>query len=144
MYCPYCKSEYRDDILECPHCNTTLAQSPPDFDHNTKSPFHPSQYLNDLEEWNRNQYNPGYWTGGNIPPHVKVLSKAGSKTIGIVALICGILMFGFIVNSLLNKDFVNPEEILLAISGNLVGVFFAALFVWAGIQRIKESKTKYK
>jgi hypothetical protein len=38
---------------------------------------HPSQYLNDLEEWQEHQYNPGYWTGGNIPPiykyHIRVV-----------------------------------------------------------------------
>lgn len=32
---------------------------------------HPSDYLNELEEWGENQYNPGYWTGGNIPPYIK-------------------------------------------------------------------------
>jgi hypothetical protein len=38
---------------------------------------HPSDYLNDLEEWGENQYNPGYWTGGNIPPHVKRSNRLG-------------------------------------------------------------------
>lgn len=132
MHCPYCKSEYSKDVLECPICNTPLVQSPP------------GKYLNDLEEWGKNQYNPGYWTGGNIPPHIKVLSKAGSKRIGIIALICGIILFGITINSLLDIHIGNPEEILTSVAGNIIRVFFGALLIWAGIQRLKESKNSKK
>lgn len=142
MHCPNCNSEFKDGVLECPYCDIPLIQSPSKL--NTEPHSHPSKYLSDLEEWNRNQYNPGYWTGGNIPPHIKVLSKGGSKTIGIVALICGIFIFGIIINSLLNIDFHNYEELLPTILGSIVGAFFGTLLVWAGIQRIKESKTNNK
>ncbi len=40
-----------------------------------KKKRHPSDYLNDLEEWGENQYNPGYWTGGNMPPYIKYLNR---------------------------------------------------------------------
>ena len=45
-------------------CDTPLIESPSKLD--TESPSHPSKYLNDLEEWNRNQYNPGYWTDSQL------------------------------------------------------------------------------
>jgi hypothetical protein len=32
---------------------------------------HPSEYLNDLEEWGDHQYDPGYYTGGKMHPHYK-------------------------------------------------------------------------
>ena len=140
MYCPYCKSEYKEGVLECPYCDTPLIQSPAKLD--TKTPSHPSDYLNDLEEWNNNQYNPGYWLGGKIPPHIKVLNKAGGRTIGIISLISGIIMLIFTIESMLTNSFQNPEDIILALTGNIVGGFFGILLVWAGIQRIKGSNTK--
>ena len=33
------------------------------------------EYIKDLEEWMDHQYDPGYWTGGNIPPHIKYLKR---------------------------------------------------------------------
>lgn len=48
---------------------------------------HPSEYLNDLEEWQEHQYNPGYWTGGNIPPYLKY----PKKPLGIIFIIAGVL-----------------------------------------------------
>jgi hypothetical protein len=57
---------------------------------------HPSDYLNDLEEWQEHQYNPGYWTGGNIPPHLKY----PKKQLGIFFIIIGVfssLVFTMVV-----------------------------------------------
>ena len=48
---------------------------------------HPSEYLNNLEEWSEHQYNPGHWVGGNIPPHIKY----AGRHIGFVFLISGLL-----------------------------------------------------
>lgn len=141
MYCPYCKSEYKEGILECPYCDTPLIQTPSELD--KKTPSHPSDYLNDLEEWNNNQYNPGYWIGRNIPPYIKVLNKSGGRTIGIMSLISGIIMLIFTIDSLLDKSFQSPEDIL-ALAGNIVGGFFGILLVWAGVQRIKWSNTRIK
>ena len=124
------------------NCDTPLIQSPAKLD--TKTPSHPNDYLNDLEEWNNNQYNPGYWVGGKIPPHIKAMNKAGSKTIGLIALINGIIILIFTIDSILNNSFQNTEDIILALPGNIVGGFSGILLVWAGIQRIKESILKIK
>ncbi|MZP30325.1 hypothetical protein GTO91_11445 [Heliobacterium undosum] len=32
---------------------------------------HPSEYLNDMAEWGNQQYNPGRYLGGELPPHLK-------------------------------------------------------------------------
>ncbi|MBM7868210.1 hypothetical protein GTO89_10180 [Heliobacterium gestii] len=32
---------------------------------------HPSEYLNDMVEWGNQQYNPGRYLGGDLPPHLK-------------------------------------------------------------------------
>lgn len=139
MYCPYCKTEFKKEVLDCPFCDTPLIKFPSESD--TKEPFHPSAYLNDLEEWNRNQYNPGYWTGGNIPPHIKVLSQVSSKSRGMLALISGIFLLGIIACDFLHIILQNSvdisEEILAAIPVNLVEGFLGLLLVWAGIQRLK-------
>lgn len=138
MFCPNCRSEYIEGVLECPDCNLSLIESLLTYKFNNTSPSHPSQYLNDLEEWNKNQYNPGYWAGGNIPPHIKVLSKAGNKNIGLVAIICGLIIFGFVINSLFTTDFDNSDQLLALIPGCVIGAFFGVLLIWAGTQRIKD------
>lgn len=142
MYCPYCNYEHKNEVSICPHCNTPLIQSPSQID--SKSPSHPSKYLNDLEEWNKHQYNPGHWTGANIPPHISVLSKVGNKPIGIIALICGIFILGNVINALLNTDFHNAEELITTITASIVGGFLGIILVWAGILRIKVSSNENK
>jgi hypothetical protein len=51
---------------------------------------HPSEFLNDLEEWQEHQYCPGHYSGGNLPPQLKYanVNKAG-KTFGISLLFLG-------------------------------------------------------
>lgn len=44
--------------------------------------------LEELQEWSEHQYNPGHWTGGNIPPHMKRGSI--SKLYGFFFLLLGI------------------------------------------------------
>ena len=143
MFCPNCKAEYREGFKKCSACQVPLVHELPQepvlqntYRMGTRN--HPSEYLNDLAEWNQNQYNPGYWVGGNIPPHVKVLNQAGSKVIGITALIWAVIILGVIVNSLINADYNNPETLLLIIPATLVGGFFVCVLTWAGIQRVRE------
>ncbi len=145
MFCPNCKAEYREGFKECSVCQVALVSELPQEPalqntYGIETRPHPSEDLNDLAEWNQNQYNPGYWVGGNIPPHVKLLNKAGSKVIGITALIGAVIILGVIVNSLMNADYKNPEGLLLVIPATLVGGFFVCILTWSGIQRVKESR----
>ena len=91
---------------------------------------HPSDYLNDLEEWQEHQYDPGYWTGGNIPPHLKY----PKKPLGIFFIIIGV--FTLLVLAMVSiKDF-SLENVF----GNIVGLFAAILFLAAGIRIIRTKR----
>ena len=51
-----------------------------------------------LKEWQDNQYNPGYYTGGKIPPYVGIPSKTslfgklykiGARIVGVIYILMG-------------------------------------------------------
>ena len=50
-----------------------------------------SEYLKDLEDWMDNRYNPGFYTGGRIPPFYKY----PRKPLGYALLIFGIIDLAF-------------------------------------------------
>jgi hypothetical protein len=54
---------------------------------------HPSQYLNDLEEWSEHQYDPGYYIGGRTIPQLKnaLQNKGSRKKLGFALLLFGML-----------------------------------------------------
>lgn len=61
------------------------------------------EYINDLEEWMEHQYDPGYWTDGNIPPHIKYMKRPPR----LILLLLGVLIiflsvYRFVIN--LNSD----------------------------------------
>ena len=50
------------------------------------------------QEWQDNQYNPGYWTGGKIPPYVDIPPKTSlfgkfyvkaAKLVGVIDILAG-------------------------------------------------------
>ena len=43
------------------------------------------EYFDDLKEWQRKQYMPGYYTGGKLPPAMKYGGMRYLKTIFIFA-----------------------------------------------------------
>lgn len=85
------------------------------------------QYNNDLEQWQRNQYIPGAYTGGNFPPHIKY----GGKKIGYVILIQGlfVLLFGILM-------IFEAEEI----NGAVVTTIFGLVISFVGWNKIRNSK----
>jgi len=91
---------------------------------------HPSDYLNDLEEWQENQYNPGHWTGGNIPPYLKY----PKKPLGILFIIIGVFSI-LVVTMIAIKDF-SLENVF----GNILGLLAALLFLAAGIRIIRAKR----
>lgn len=48
----------------------------------------PDEYIDDLNEWSENQYNPGHWTGGNVPPFIKY----GGKPMGYTLMGLGLVI----------------------------------------------------
>lgn len=144
MYCPKCKAEFIKGITECSNCGVPLVNELPPEKHSklrvSEEPVHPSEYLNEISEWSKNMYNPGYYTGGNIPPHIRKLSSIGNLPIGIVALIWGIGLLGFVVMNFFEANWGNPEEILSLVPSTGVAAFFGVILVWAGMLRIRNSK----
>lgn len=91
---------------------------------------HPSDYLNDLEEWQENQYNPGYWTDGKIPP----LLKYPQKPLGILFIISGILAL-LVVTMAVIKD-LRLDNLV----GNIAVLGAGLIFLAAGIRIIRTKK----
>ena len=77
----------------------------------------------DYIEWTEHRYDPGYYLGGRIPPHLKKfnLGPKGRRNAGILLLISGSLGMAGVLAS--------PEETLLKI----LMAEWPALFVFAGL-----------
>lgn len=86
---------------------------------------HPSEYLNDLEEWQNHQYDPGHYLGGNIPPQLKYgLGTKSGKYLGVVFLMLGVMSGVGVVFSFIEG------------TGNLFGLFLFVLFIITGLKLI--------
>ncbi len=90
---------------------------------------HPSEYLNDLEEWQRYQYDPGHYLGGNINPQLKYAS--GTKAGKYFAALC--LMLGVI--SGIGTVFTFIEG-----AGNILALLMTLLFISVGLTCFGGSK----
>lgn len=91
---------------------------------------HPSAYLNDLEEWQEKQYDPGHWTGGNIPPYL----KCPKKPLGILFVMMGLFSALLVLVAIL-QDF-SLENIF----SNIVTLLVAIVFLIGGIRIIRSNK----
>lgn len=90
---------------------------------------HPSAYLNDLEEWQRYQYDPGHYLGGNINPQLKYAS--GTNAGKYFAALC--LMLGVI--SGIGTVFTFIEG-----AGNMLALLMTLLFISVGLTCFGGSK----
>ena len=66
-------------------------------------------YIEDIEEWQEHQYDPGYYTGGNIPPMIK--NPGNSLLLGCTFLITAIF-YGAIVSMLIVVKAFNKDKLL--------------------------------
>lgn len=63
---------------------------------------HPPEFLNDLQEWQEHQYDPGHYLGGNLPPQTKYATvNQGGKAFGIILLILGSISAVTVIGSML-------------------------------------------
>jgi len=85
----------------------------------------PNNYLNDLQDWQNKQYQPGEFLGGKFSPAFKY----GSKKLGILLLITGIFII-FLAALLISVD----EDKLTSI----LGFVFGALLIAGGVRKIKK------
>jgi hypothetical protein len=90
---------------------------------------HPSEFLNKIEEWSENQYNPGYWTGGNIPPHI----KHGGKLGGMLLLMVGILLICLLPFSIFSLN---------GVTSIIITTIIGIVFIIAGLKKIMVRKNR--
>jgi len=89
---------------------------------------HPSEYLNELEEWQEHQYNPGHWVGHPGPHYFAYGGKRMAPIllgIGIISLVSA----GFV----LIAEKIDITNIMSVIMPSIMGL----LLVLAGIKRLK-------
>ncbi|OWZ82891.1 hypothetical protein [Natranaerobius trueperi] len=94
--------------------------------------------LEELEEWQENQYYPGHYIGtGRIIKFVKELNKYWLAPL-IIGVICSSLVFVFI-NNILNLSLSSPEDTLELIRN----IIFLSFFLVVGIYGIKSGIQRY-
>jgi len=102
---------------------------------NRKKNLRKSNYLEEVREWQAHQYDPGYYTGGRMPPHV--LHQSPSGVFGYYYIIGGlllILLMGYIAvicgkNSL-------KDVIIVSLFIDAIGL----LHILAGAKLLKKGK----
>ena len=81
--------------------------------------------VGDYQEWAANRYNPGYWTGGRVPPVVKsVWSTKDRKLVGWMFIASSVFGMGYALRQITRGS---ADEVLVLAS--LVAVPFFAIGV---------------
>src|SRR5262245_40312788 len=53
----------------------------------------PPDPIAEYREWSENRYNPGYWTGGKVPPSVRRLWSTGDRrAVGFAGLVMSAIL----------------------------------------------------
>jgi hypothetical protein len=91
----------------------------------------PKNAIERWKEWINNQYNPGYFTGGQIAP----IYRVKGKSVGILFLFFGIIDLALAFVMGLSEDRLSRVMLLF----NLVIAF---VMIYAGLMRIVEGKKK--
>ena len=98
-------------------------------------------YIEEHEEWQRHQFDLGYFTGGRIPVWIKYPGKR--KRLGAIFLIMGLVLCGqcgWTVFNIMRLSEVQQTTGQI-VSAIILG-FLSIVFLWAGIKLIKRSKKK--
>ncbi len=99
-------------------------------------------YIDGHQEWQRHQFEPGYYTGGRVPHYLK---WPGSPIrLLLVFILADLIYIGFLVYAII--DFTNSENKTLSGLNIFVGVLFTVLYialVVSLIRRYKDLKRKY-
>ena len=107
-----------------------------------------------LQEWQDNQYNPGYYTGGKIPPYVNIPPKTGlfgkfyakaAKLVGAIYILAGVglIFIGATIISGLYYHGVG-DRTLDYIGITVIFSSLGLLFILYGLKHIKNVKSKVK
>lgn len=91
------------------------------------------KYTNDFLNWQKNQYSPGYYTGGNFPLDIKY----GGKKFGYYLLFQGVLIIFLAIAMILGGG--SDPGLFLVIA---LAVFLGIFCIWAGLKRVGLIKSK--
>jgi hypothetical protein len=87
--------------------------------------------MKDLNEWQENQYNPGYYVGtGRVPRPVGQLGKSP-----VFLIFTGIIILLPTIASLVRLDYSNPEIVFSHIISTLVPLMLSIIFLYSGLKR---------
>lgn len=96
------------------------------------------QHIEDFEEWQDNQYNPGHYLGGKVPGNL--LNSGRTKIIGFFLIWIGLMTmipFVFIViNEFKNDENLLPIEYVLRFIQMLGFAAFSSVMIINGIRKI--------
>ena len=96
--------------------------------------------LRKYQEWMENRYNPGYWTGGRVPPDVQgVWSTRDRKLVGWVFIASSVLGMAYSLRQVTRET---ADEILVLAS--LVAIPFLAIGVMLVLNLPKPSPKSRK
>jgi sensor histidine kinase YesM len=103
-----------------------------------------NDYLDELQEWQNNQFNPGYYTGGRIPPYLK--AKGNPKLSAIFAFFMGFsslaLTVIFLINVFMSKISFEPASLISTICSPVFSFLLSALMFALGFYYIRNKKAK--
>ncbi len=95
-------------------------------------------YIDKHQEWQENQFNPGYFTGGKIP--VWLHQPGNRRNLGLSFLLLGTIYGIMAINNIIMLWKIKPqlENIILTIFTSII----TFIFIWAGVFLIIKSKRK--
>ncbi len=101
---------------------------------NKEKHINSDEYINDLEEWMEHQYDPGYWTGGKIPPHIKYMKKPPR----LILVLLGVIIMFFSIYRL----FININSDIPACLVNLVMFFLGSIIAISNFKMLRAKRTR--
>ena len=88
-------------------------------------------YIDEHEEWQRHQFDPGHFTGGRIPVWIK--NPGNRKGLGSVLLILGLMYGGQTIYTIITAPQLLPSIFL---------GFASVIFLLAGITLFRKPRKK--
>lgn len=97
-----------------------------------------NHYIEDLQEWQDNQYNPGHYLGGKIPGNM--LCPGRTKLVGIFLIIIGLItlipIIFITVGFFYSNQTLQPMESVLQLVKILAAGAFGLVMTVGGIWKI--------
>jgi hypothetical protein len=97
-----------------------------------------NHYIEELQEWQENQYNPGHYLGGKIPGNL--LYAGRPKLVGIMLVIIGIMTLVPIIfvgiGSFDSRQHLQTPEFILQLVERIAAGAFGLVLTVCGIRKI--------